>query len=186
MEKEQIKQLTKEILKENNITTKEQIDTIKISEKNGLKVGNCIMKSPDIGALIYSEYKKHKKIEVNKSIVVAYNQKFEVKRLIIAYLLGIFFLEKREKQKIIAAKIVDEDQLYKNTKSTYFARNLLVPEEMLLESITKLKEQNIDISDTCTILSKEYNVPFLTIVQRLEDLNMIKHNEPKSKARTRK
>lgn len=187
MEKKQIKQLTKEILKENNITTKEQIDTIKISEKNGLKVGSCIMKSTDIGALIYSEYKKHKKIEVNKSIAVAYDQKFEVKRLIIAYLLGMFFLEKTENQKIFAAKIEDENQLYENTKSAYFARNLLVPEEMLLESMSKLrKEQNIDISDICTILSKEYNVPFITIVQRLEELNMIKRNEPKAKIRTRK
>lgn len=186
MEKQQIKQITKEILKENNITTKEQIDTIKISEKNGLKVGNCIMKSTDIGALIYSEYKKHKKIEVNKSIAVAYDQKFEVKRLIIAYLLGMFFLEKTENQKIFAAEIEDENQLYENTKSAYFARNLLVPEEMLLESMSKLRiEQNIDISDTCTILSKEYNVPFITIVQRLEELNMIKRNEPKAKVRVR-
>ena len=32
--------------------------------------------------------KQSKKIKVNKSIAVAYDQKFEVKRLIIAYLLG--------------------------------------------------------------------------------------------------
>lgn len=176
MEREKILKLTENILKENK--QNRELDMIKTIKKYGLKVGQGLLKN-GVGAVLYSEYKEDKEKEINKSILVHPNQEFNEKIFLLAYLLGKFLIEKKDK--VYACRINDIIEIYQDNDYSYFAKNLLMPNEEVInfvkvsKTIIETTTEKLDKYQVAKLISNKYKVPEIIALQRLEEIAEIQN-----------
>lgn len=174
MKKYDIISRVKDVIRQSEIDSY-PVDVIKLAHDHGFKVYEQYLPQNVSGMIMVDDDKQIDHFDSNKVIVV---NKYDYplrRRFTIAHELAHYFLQKCESVKLYAHR--DEgNSSPEETDANYFASNLLMPEEMVLQAIQDKKEKVLgSLPDSIleNMISDEFQVSLSAAKVRLLQLKII-------------
>ncbi len=174
VEKKAIEERAEKLLQENEINATNGVEIVSLANKMGFIVGNASLDDKEDGFIAVDKKQTLFGTSSNKVIGVNSTRDYFFKRFVIAHELGHYVLDDGCNKAIYAHREHKPDPRREEEQDKdFFAACLLMPRKAFLAKYHETQEKESLLSKQIIELQKTFKVPLISIMKRLEELNLV-------------